>query len=59
VRTAGAATANGCIADRDGALRELLEAAIDEARRLAAEVSVRPTSYRSETPDRLVFATTR
>jgi len=59
VLTAVAATANACIADRDGALRELLEGAIDEARRLAAEVSVRPTSYRSETPDRLVMAGTR
>lgn len=59
VLTAVAATANACIADRDSALRELLESAIDETRRLADEMSPRPTNHRSETPPWVVIAGAR
>lgn len=46
VRTAVLGIANACISDRDRALRELLESAIDEARWLAAERSPVPADQR-------------
>lgn len=47
VRTAVLGIANACISDRDHALRDLLESAIDEARGLAADTLFPRTDLRS------------
>jgi len=47
VRTAVLGIANACISDRDGALRDLVESAIAEAKQLTTTAATRPTDHRS------------